>query len=97
MENGETAFEILSQSLRKERILNLTGCALDSVLYYVDLDRPVLVLTGEKQAYLIVGFNEQNIVLMDPESGTIYKKGLNDSREMFEQFGNQFITYLKKN
>ena len=97
LENGETAFEILSQSLRKERILNLTGCALDSVLYYVDLDRPVLALTGEKQAYLIVGFNEQNIVLMDPESGTIYKKGLNDSREMFEQFGNQFITYLKKN
>lgn len=94
LEEGETAFDILTQSLREERILNLSGCTLDSVLYYVDMDLPVLVLLENYEAYLIVGFNEQNVVLMDPKSGTVYKKGMNDSREMFEQYGNRFITYL---
>lgn len=94
LEQGETAFQILSQGLREEKILNLTGCSLDAVLYYIDRDIPVLALKGESEVYLIVGFNEQNIVLMDPESGTVFKKGMNDSREMFEETGNQFITYL---
>ena len=48
-----------------------------------------------QEAYLIVGFNEQNVVLMNPKTGTVYKKGMNDSREMFEKAGNQFITYMR--
>lgn len=95
LDMGEDVFGILNQLLREERILDLKGCVLDSVLYYVDQDIPVLALMENGNAYLIVGFNEQNIVLMDPLSGTVYKKGMNDSRTMFEENGNRFITYIR--
>lgn len=92
---GEDAIYILSKFLRNERIMDLRGCPLDTVLFYVDQDIPVLALMENEEAYLIVGFNEQNVVLMNPKTGTVYKKGMNDSREMFEDNGNQFITYMR--
>ena len=92
---GEDALNILKNSLRQERILDLRGCPLDTVLYYVDQDIPVLALMDNQDVYLIIGFNEYNIVLMDPKLGTVYKKGMNDSRSMFEENGNQFITYMR--
>lgn len=95
LDEGEDALSILKNSLREEKILDLRGCPLDTVLYYVDQDIPVLALMNNQEAYLIVGFNEFNIVLMDPKSGTVYKKGMNDSRDMFEKNGNQFITYMR--
>ena len=94
LDAGEDALSIMKNSLRKEKILDLKGCPLDTVLFYVDQDIPVLALMDNGDAYLIIGFNEFNIVLMDPKQGTVYKKGMNDSREMFESSGNQFITYM---
>ena len=78
-------------------ILNLSGCNMDVILYYVNRDIPVLACMNGQSAVLVIGFNEQNTVLMDPQTGTIYKKGLNDSRTMFEENGNQFITYSARN
>ena len=95
LDAGEDAISIMKNSLHKEKILDLTGCPLDTVLYYVDQDIPVLALMDNGDSYLIVGFNEFNVVLMDPKQGTVYKKGMNDSREMFEKSGNQFITYMR--
>lgn len=92
---GEDAYGILTEILRDEKIIDLTGCELESLLYYMDQDIPILALMGEGEAYLLIGFNEQNVVLMDPVSGTIYKKGKNDSAEMFAKNGNQFITYVR--
>lgn len=91
---GENAYGILTNVLKDCRILNLTGCTMDAMLYYVNQDIPVLAMKDDETAVLIIGFNQQNIVLMDPENGKIYKKGMNDSREMFKENGNRFITYI---
>lgn len=93
LNSGATAISILRQQMPGAEVLDLTGCSLDSVLYYVDKDIPVLAMLGDDNAVLIIGFNELNTVIMDPQTGTIYKKGMNDSREMFEESGNRFITY----
>ncbi len=95
LDRGEDTVSILERSLRQAQILNLTGCSLDTVLHYPDQDIPVLALLGEEDAVLIIGFNEQNVVLMDPATGEVYKKGMNDSRELFEESGNRFITYVR--
>ena len=93
---GENAYGILSNVLKDCQILNLTGCTMDAMLYYVNQDIPVLAMKDEGTAVLIIGFNQQNIVLMDPENGKIYKKGMNDSREMFKESENRFITYIRE-
>lgn len=96
LDRGKDAITILQKNLRNHRILDLTGTSMDTIYYYLDQDIPVLGIINQKEAYLIIGFNEQNIVLMDPVKGAIYKKGRNDSAQMFAESGNQFVTYVKK-
>ncbi len=97
LNRGDTIREILEENLEDARVLELTGCSLDAVLYYVNKDIPVLASLNDGNAVLIVGFNELNTVLMDPlTGGTPYKMGMNDSTQMFEENGNRFITYQRK-
>lgn len=96
LSQGESPYEILAGSLVDYRVLDLTGCPLDSVLYYVNQDIPVLALLNDGNAVLITGFNESQIVIMDPVSGNLYKRGMSDSAEWFEENGNYFVTYVRK-
>lgn len=95
LRRGDSVLTILKESLEDKQILDLTGCTLDSVLYYVNKDIPVLVMMEDGSAVLLIGFNEKNTVIMNPETGTVYKVGMNDSTAWFEQNGNRFITYIK--
>ncbi len=97
LDRGENVFQILRDNLSDDTILDLSGCSLDAMLYYVNQDIPVLVLMEDGSAVLLIGFNEMNTVIMNPgEQGeTVYKMGMNDSKEWFEQNGNKFITYMR--
>lgn len=95
-EQGQTVMGILEDNLNDAKILDLTGCNLDTVLYYVNQDIPVLAILNDGNAVLLTGFNEYNVVVMDPTAGTpLYKKGINDTTEWLEENGNSFITYIK--
>lgn len=96
LSRGSSVFSILESDLQDCRILDLSGCSLDAILYYVNQDLPVLALLDDGNAVLIVGFNELNIVVMDPVTGTLYKKGMNDSTEWLKENGNRFVTYVRK-
>ena len=94
--NFKTACQIAEQKIvldeNLEEVLDLSGCTLDNVLYYVSQGKPVLALTEASDAVLIVGYDPQNTILFDPDEG-IRKMGINDSREFFEEAGNLFIGY----
>ena len=92
---GQNAQQILEADLRNYEVLDLTGCPMDVALYYMNQDIPVLARQGKDSYVLIIGFNQQNVVLFDPEIGKIFKHGMNDSREMFEENGNCFVTYAR--
>ena len=94
LERGETILEILGENLEDARILDLKGCGLDAVLYYVNRDIPVLALLEDGSAVLLVGFNETSVGIMDPLKGTIYTMRNSEAAEWFEKNGNQFFTYL---
>ena len=96
LNRGDTVFDILRNDLQECTILDLSGCSLDAVLYYVNKDIPVLATLEDGNAVLIVGFNELNIVVMDPVAGTLEKRGMNDSTEWLNENGNLFIAYIRK-
>ncbi len=95
LDEGNSVTDILESSLPDYDILNLEGCTMDAMLYYVNQDIPVMASLSDGNSVLIIGFNSLNTVLVDPRSGTVYKMGMNDSRAMFEESGNKFITYVK--
>ena len=92
LERGDTILEILGENLPDAVVLDLAGCSLDAVLYYVN---PVLALTEKAGAVLLVGFNEAEVGIMNPATGTIYTMKNSEAAEWFEENGNQFITYLR--
>ena len=92
---GKTAIEILSENMTGVQVMDLSGCSLDAVLYYVNQDIPVLAILDNGEAVLVTGFNEFNVVIMEPSTGRLYKKGMNDATTWFEENGNHFITYMK--
>lgn len=96
LQEGKTAAEILAENLPDAQVLLLPGCNLDSVLYYVNQDLPVLALLRGGEAVIVTGFNEQNVVLFEPTTGRLYKKGMKDATKLFQENGNSFVTYIRK-
>lgn len=76
---GKTAIQILEENMTGVQVLDLSGCSLDAVLYYVNQDIPVLAILEDGEAVLVTGFNEFNVVIMEPSTGKLYKKGMNDA------------------
>lgn len=94
LEKGGSVISILNEYVNGY-VLDLAGCSMDSVLYYVSRGCPVMAMLGEENAVLIVGYDEFNTILLDPVTREPFKKGLNDSREYFNQYGNVFVSYIK--
>ena len=90
-----TITQILEENLNDVKALELRGVSLDAILYYVNKDIPVLIALEDGSAMLVVGFNELNVVVMDPKKGEVYKIGMNDATKLFSDNGNAFVTYLK--
>lgn len=90
--SGTMDLEELEQGTGK-RAVDLSGCTLDQVLYFVSHGRPVIALTADGPV-TIVGYDEYNTYLVDPNGTEWYYAGINDSTEMFENAGNVFVSYL---
>ncbi|MCI9623408.1 MAG: hypothetical protein HFI23_08740 [Lachnospiraceae bacterium] len=93
LEAGRTPYEILSENL-DGRVLDLSGCSVNMILYYVSQGYPVLAIEGRDTAELITGYDPQNVILTNPITGEAYRKGMNDSTQMFEELGNLFVVCL---
>ena len=85
------AIEIVNEGLRQQAV-DLTGCSLRQVLYFVDSGRPVLARLSDDEYALVIGFDAYNALLLDT-SGRRYKIGLEDGTELFRSAGNEFLTY----
>ncbi len=96
LEQGKSAVEILRENLENVSVLDLTGCNLDAMLYYVNQDIPVLALLKDGDAVLVTGFNSSQIVIMEPSTGKLYKVSISEYTEWFAENGNCFITYMRK-
>lgn len=76
------------------QLLNAYGMDLNSVLYYVSQGTPVLCYYNGKNE-LISGYNQFNVTILDPESGTERILGREEAAEYFRQRENSFAVELK--
>ena len=91
---GETPKQILTEALNGRKVIDLTGCGVEQVLYYVNLGTPVFAMVNQ-EAVLIVGYDEHNTLLYQPDLNVVRKMGRQDSNAMFEAAGNSFLGYLE--
>lgn len=87
-------YELLKESLKEANALNLKGCTLDEVLYFVSNNRPVIAKLGVEHYVLITEYNETTITYIDPNSGKNETKTISSVEKNFEKEGNMYISYV---
>lgn len=90
----QSTYEII-ESYSKYSPVRLTGITLDDVFYYLSTGKPVIAMTNSKDAILIYGYDAFNIMVINPKRNKRDKIGIQDSKELFENAGNVFISYLE--
>lgn len=88
---GKSAIGILDENIKDKTALDLTGCTLEQVLYYVCQGEPVLAMSDSNNYVLVTGYNFYNVILLNPATGQLYKQGQEEASAMFEQTGNKFV------
>lgn len=94
LDSGRSPYQILKQNSQKQPE-NFTGCNLSSVLYYVSEGNYVLAMTAANSAEMIVGYDGQNIYVLDAMSGQMTKVGQKDAAEKYAASGNVFFSFMK--
>ncbi|MGN0482249.1 MAG: hypothetical protein ACI4HI_01730 [Lachnospiraceae bacterium] len=90
---GKSPYRILKDTMKDRQVLDVSGCSLQQVLYYVDKGTPVFAMTGKDSALLLVGYDSVNISVFDAVSGKTEKMGMEDATNLFRVAGNQFLAY----
>lgn len=94
LERGETPMSVLSTALKDKLVVDLTGCDLNQVLFYVSQGTPVYGRTGEDAALLIIGYDAANIIVYHSDSDRYAKMSKENASNLFEGAGNVFISYV---
>lgn len=93
-ETKKTIYNILKDNLSVEPI-NLTGCTLDQILYFISSNRPVLAKKDKNHTVLITGYDEYRVTIIDPAAGKTTVMSIANADDMFKAAGNVFISYLQ--
>ncbi len=93
---GKTCQEILKSTVDDYILLDITGSSLEGMLYYTNQDIPIMVLYEDGSAILITGFNQFNIVVMDPVNQKLGYMSRSDAKKMLLDTENQVFTYYRK-
>ncbi len=89
---NQTVYEVLGKYL--QRPLNLKGCTLEEVLYFVSGNKPVIAMTGKQSAVVIAGYTSTELTLYNPASGKKETVNRRAYEKVFKEAGNQFISYM---
>ncbi len=93
VKTGTMDVDALESALGQD-VVDLSGCTLDQVLYFVSEGKAVIAAAGDGTV-IITGYDDYgNLILLNPGEDETYFYGPNDSLEMFEAAGNRFVSYL---
>ena len=93
--NGETPKEVLENTLKDDIVLDLTGCTVEEIIFYVSQGNPVFAMTGSDSAVLIAGYTANTISYYDPQKQEISTINFEEADNWFQRAGNVFFSYLK--
>ena len=95
LDRGETPVSIIRKALKDDLVLDLSGCTLSQVLYYVSQNAPVYARTGPTDALLIIGYDATSIVVYHSGTDRYSRMSMDDAAKLFERAGNIFISYVE--
>lgn len=89
---GASAMDMLRNHL--DTPVNLTGCTVDEVLYFVSNEKPVIAMKNSSQAVLITAYDTSSVTCFDPSTGSSTKMLLSNAENYFEAAGYVFFSFI---
>lgn len=86
--------EILNKYF-KERAVNLSGCKLEDVVYYISEGRPVIAKRANGRYIVIMSYNSTKLRYIDPVKGESIQGERKDLEAEFKKNGNEFFSYTQ--
>ncbi len=94
IDSGATPKSAIEMTLKDSVVLDVSGCTIKEILFYISIGSPVLAMTGSDSAVLVTGYNSSVIYYFEPISGRTDSMTYEEADELFEQAGNIFFTYM---
>ncbi len=89
---GKSLMDMIRNHL--DNPVNLTGCTVDEILYFVSNEKPVIAMKNSTQAVLITGYDSSYVTWYDPSTGNYSRMLLSSAESYFEAAGNIFVCYI---
>ena len=88
----------LLQKHTEKQVLDLEGCTLEQMFFYLDARQPVLGFAGDDRAVLLVGYKElygdKTLLVYSPETAKTKEYAFEEVEAWFETSGNRFVSVL---
>ena len=95
LESGKNPLEILDGALGEGSSVNLYGCSVQEILYFINQGHPVLAVTGDRSAVVITGYERQSVTVYFPYTGESASTEISAAESWFRDYGNCFISYKR--
>lgn len=93
---GSKKVSELMEQCSGHQTLNLTGCALDDVLYYISQGSPILAKYSGGRYVVVMSYNSTKIRYLNPVTGQSTVAGRQEFTETLKKAGNVFYSYLNE-
>jgi len=94
---GMNICELLRTHTEKQ-VLDLEGCTLEQMLFYLDARQPVLGFAEDDRAVLLIGYKElygdKSLLIYSPETAQAVEYAFEEVETWFDTSGNRFISVL---
>ena len=88
-----TMLEMISEYI--DETMNLTGCNLDEILYFVGAGKPVIAMKNNSEAVIITSYNSNSVTMYDPSTGQYQTQSYAVADATFAAAGNIYVSYMK--
>lgn len=93
---GSKSVSELMEQYSGHQTLNLTGCSLDDVFYYISQGSPVLAKYSGGRYVIVMSYNSTKIRYLDPVTGQSTVAGRQEFTDALKKAGNVFYSYLNE-
>ena len=93
--SGTSALEAAG-NMSDQKVLELTGCTVEEMLYLINKDTPVIGVRNGASAIILTGYDESHVTYVDSENGESKTVTQEEIDQIMQSSGNAYVGYLKK-
>ena len=90
LRQGQAPVEILKE-LNGGKVLDLSGCTAEMLLYQINRDVPLIGMLDAQRAVILVGYTQGSVIYLDVDSMERRAAPMKDLDEMTSGSGNTYI------